>query len=367
MKVKLIIYLFFLLFFSSCAEKVTIGDKSIQTEISKNSKELVLPPSIDEPVKKGEFDIPELNETEIKEVLPDLENFIVKKQGSLMWLEISNHDITVIWDKLRNYLTINNITIVDSDKLIGVLQTDWIKNNESLPESVIGNILKKAGLRKILTYPQQDSFRFRFEKYSDNFIKLFVTHRSIRSKQSNPEQYVNPEKYASEGFDKWEILEPNPQIELEMLNTLKYHLAGFRIIDKNTLNEPVAELESDFKTEISKIEANDLVLVFKNEYNFVWNKLLQFIDRNQYKVLSNDISTGQISIRISESRESSKSFLSTIMFWKKKKVGTFETVLIFYLMNIDDSVQLRLIEEGGIVEKNKLESILLEVKDHFDN
>ena len=164
MKVKLFISLLILLFFSSCAEKVTIGDKIIQTEINKNSKNLVLPPTIDEPVKKGEFDIPELNETEINEVLPDLENFIVKKQGSLMWIEITNHDISVIWDRLKNYLTVNNIKIVESDKLVGVLQTDWIENNESLPQGVIGNILKKAGLSKILTYPQQDSFRFRFEK-----------------------------------------------------------------------------------------------------------------------------------------------------------------------------------------------------------
>ena len=62
-----------------------------------------------------------------------------------------------------------------------------------------------------------------------------------------------------------------------MLNTLKYHLAGFKIIDKNILNEPVAELESDFKMEITNNESNDLVLVFENEFNFVWNKLLQFI------------------------------------------------------------------------------------------
>ena len=55
------------------------------------------------------------------------------------------------------------------------------------------------------------------------------------------------------------------------------------------------------------------------------------------------------------------------MFWKKNEADTFETVLIFYLMNIDNSVQLRLIDEEGIVEKNRLESILLEVKDHFNN
>ena len=361
MKVKLFIFLFVMSFFLSCAEKVTIGDKTIQTEISKNSKELVLPPSINEPVKKGEFDIPELNETEINEVLPDLENFIVKKQGSLMWLQITNNDVTEIWNKLKNYLTANKINIVDSDKLIGVLQTDWIENNESLPQGVIGNILKKSGLSKILTYPQQDSFRFRFEKNSDNIIKLFVTHRSIRSKQSNPE------KFGSEVVVKWEILEPNPQIELEMLNTLKYYLAGVKKIDENLSNEPIAELESNFKMEISKSKSNDLVLVFENEFNFVWDKLLQFVDRNQYKILKNDISTGQISILITESNKPKKSFLSSIMFWKKNEADTFETVLIFYLMNIDNSVQLRLIDEEGIVEKNRLESILLEVKDHFNN
>lgn len=360
MKVKLFIFLFFVSFFLSCAEKVTIGDKTIQTEISKNSKELVLPPTINEPVKKGGFDIPELNENEINEVLPDMENFIVKKQGSLMWLQITNNDVTEIWNKLKNYLTTNKINIVESDKLIGVLQTDWIENNESLPQGVIGNILKKAGLSKILTYPQQDSFRFRFEKNSDNIIKLFVTHRSIRSDNQI-------EKYGSESIINWEILKPNPQIELEMLNTLKYYLAGFKKIDKNLLDEPVVELESDFKIEISKIESNDLVLVFENEFNFVWDKLLQFVDRNQYKILSNDISTGQISILISESNKPKKSFLSSIMFWKKNKTDTFETVLIFYLMNIDNSVQLRLIDEEGIVEKNRLESILLEVKDHFNN
>lgn len=360
MKVKLFIFLFFVSFFLSCAEKVTIGDKTIQSEISKNSKELVLPPTINEPVKKGGFDIPELNENEINEVLPDMENFIVKKQGSLMWLQITNNDVTEIWNKLKNYLTTNKINIVESDKLIGVLQTDWIENNESLPQGVIGNILKKAGLSKILTYPQQDSFRFRFEKNSDNIIKLFVTHRSIRSDNQI-------EKYGSESIINWEILKPNPQIELEMLNTLKYYLAGFKKIDKNLLDEPVVELESDFKIEISKIESNDLVLVFENEFNFVWDKLLQFVDRNQYKILSNDISTGQISILISESNKPKKSFLSSIMFWKKNKTDTFETVLIFYLMNIDNSVQLRLIDEEGIVEKNRLESILLEVKDHFNN
>ena len=70
-----------------------------------------------------------------------------------------------------------------------------------------------------------------------------------------------------------------------MLNTLKYYLAGFKKIDENLLNEPIAELESDFKMEISKTESNDLVLVLQNEFNFVWDKLLQFVDRNQYKIL----------------------------------------------------------------------------------
>ena len=57
----------------------------------------------------------------------------------------------------------------------------------------------------------------------------------------------------------------------------------FKEIDKNLLNEPVAELESDFKLEISKTDSNDLVLVFANEFNFVWDKLLQFVDRNHEK------------------------------------------------------------------------------------
>ena len=70
-----------------------------------------------------------------------------------------------------------------------------------------------------------------------------------------------------------------------MLNTLKYHLAGFKEIDKNLLNEPIAELESDFQNGNFKDESNDLVLVFANEFNFVWDKLLQFVDRNQYKIL----------------------------------------------------------------------------------
>ena len=38
MKIKLLISLLILTFFSSCAEKVTIGDKTIQTEITKNSE-----------------------------------------------------------------------------------------------------------------------------------------------------------------------------------------------------------------------------------------------------------------------------------------------------------------------------------------
>ena len=105
-----------------------------------------------------------------------------------------------------------------------------------------------------------------------------------------------------------------------MLNTLKYYLAGFKEIDKNLLNEPIAELESDFKIEISKTDSNDLVLVFANEFNFVWDKLLQYVDRNQYKILSNDISTGQISILISESKESEKSFLIASCFGKRMKL-----------------------------------------------
>ena len=47
------------------------------------------------------------------------------------------------------------------------------------------------------------------------------------------------------------------------------------------------------------------------------------------------------------------------MFWKKNEADTFETVLIFYLMNIDDSVQLRLIDEAGLVEKNRLEKYFI--------
>ena len=73
--------------------------------------------------------------------------------------------------------------------------------------------------------------------------------------------------------------------------------------------------------EISKIESNDLVLVFANEFNFVWDKLLQYVDRNQYKILNNDISTGQISILMTEStRIPRKVFSVALCFGKRMKL-----------------------------------------------
>ena len=77
MKIKL--FIFVVMFFFFLAEKVTIGDKIFKLKYPKNSKELILPPTLVNLLKRG--DIPELNETEINEVLPDLENLLLKNKA----------------------------------------------------------------------------------------------------------------------------------------------------------------------------------------------------------------------------------------------------------------------------------------------
>ena len=77
------------------------------------------------------------------------------------------------------------------------------------------------------------------KKTPDNSIKLFVTHRSIG-------QIINQSKFGTVRVVlNWEILEPNPQIELEMLNTMKYYLAGLKKLIKS-FKRTCCRVESDF-------------------------------------------------------------------------------------------------------------------------
>lgn len=99
----------------------------------------------------------------------------VIRDGATQWLEI-NATAEKLWPQLKAFFAQVGFEIKRDDKLLGVMETNWLENRASLPTNWFSKLLSRissTGLR--------DKYRARLEKTDKAGVtRVFITHQGLK-------------------------------------------------------------------------------------------------------------------------------------------------------------------------------------------
>jgi uncharacterized lipoprotein len=116
--------------------------------------------------------------------LAPVEGVVLRSSGEKRWLDITAN-ASDTWAKLIDYFNKSGMPILVENKRDGILETDWIGDNESdsysasLVRSKLGNLFGRA--------PVNDKFTVWMEKIDEQITAVHVTHKQLKQFVIDPQ------------------------------------------------------------------------------------------------------------------------------------------------------------------------------------
>jgi len=232
-------------------------------------------------------------------VIPDFQNISVGRDGNTRWLEVQATP-DAIWPELRDFWKDQGIDLERNEPVLGVMQTEWVAERQSLPvfgiqgvlSSVTGVLKGGAGVR--------ERFRTRVERWNDSTTDVYITSERAELTADPMDNDQTPE---------WGMVPPDPGADAEMLTRLMVFLGT----NEERAHEAVATATGTGVSIGIVTEGETPVLVVDDEFDSVWRLTGVALDRAGLYVEQQDRSAGTYYFTYTEDRRKKRSF------WQKLK------------------------------------------------
>jgi len=157
---------------SACSNKNPLPSAGYRTARAQSNLEI--PPDL---VNSTTTTIQQGANSDANPALASVEGIIIRSSGDKRWLDVTaTADDT--WEKLVDYFNKSGVPILTENKRDGILETDWIGDEESdsysasLFRSKVGNLFSRA--------PVNDKFTVWLEKTDDAHTAVHVSHKQLK-------------------------------------------------------------------------------------------------------------------------------------------------------------------------------------------
>ncbi len=247
------------------------------------------------------------------DVLPDVKNVELRRDGENRWLEITGSPQQV-WPRVVSFWRQQGILLAEQDPAAGVMKTDWLENRAEIRKDFVTNVMRKVvdGLYATST---RDQYRVRIEPgLTSGTTDLYLTHRAME------------ERFASNavGEDTQSIWEPapsDPGKEAEMLRRLMVYLG----VTEQRADRQLAEQQPQAsKSRLETGPGGETTLVISEEYRYAWRLTGVALDRVGFAVEDRDRSQGVYYVRYDDPSkgQEKKGWTSKLAFWRSDEVDT---------------------------------------------
>ena len=215
---RILISIISLLLVSGCSllPSSTEGDY----EKSRANPKLEEPPEISLPTPSAAYQIPkasapkiskpEKSKQERSETDPSDAKVELNRDGSLRWLTVPMA-ADKLWPLVLEFWKEADVKLAESDDKLGMLETEWVESKAGIPTEGLKDLLKKAvGSDSDLAL--RDRYRVRVRAKGDTAL-VFLTHRGAVL------------THAGGDTPHWEMRQPEPEREAEMLRRLQLFLS----------------------------------------------------------------------------------------------------------------------------------------------
>lgn len=245
------------------------------------------------------------------EVLPEVANIKVIRDGGQRWLEIQAPP-SQVWEQVLEFWRTNGIPLLEQDPGVGVMKTGWLENRADIPQGFITNLLRRV-LDNLYSTSTRDQFRVRLEPgVTAGSTDLYLTHRGME------EQFAT-----SPTGDKqntvWAPRPSDPDLEAEMLRRLMIYLGT---TEKNAKSSLASTQEATpARSELEKLHDGNTALLVKTDLYSAWRILGIALERAGFAVEDREAQANLYYIRYDDpDKEQEDGFFSSLAFWRDSKI-----------------------------------------------
>ena len=251
-----------------------------------------------------------------KKILVAPSDISVKKSGNRRWLEV-NKDSETIWKLSNQFLKELGFTIKNSNKKIGIMETNFLENRKpEIPAQTMGffrSALQSTIENVNYTLPSVDKYKIRIEPKSDFITEVYLSVNSMAeviSGSGNNETTL------------WQNSEKDYALEAEMLYKLMVYLGG----DSAKAREKIISAKDNNKVVVNvKDGLNGYAkLVFNLNLIDTWDNISWAISETNVQVEDRDIKERAFYINLA--RTADKGIMSKI-FGEDAILNTYQIQL----------------------------------------
>jgi len=245
------------------------------------------------------------------DVLPQIENITVKRDGDQRWLVV-RASVDDVWYKVISFWQENGILLLEQDPSVGVMRTNWIENRADIKSDFVTDFVRKAfdGAYSAAT---RDQYRVRLEEGEEAGVtEVYLTHRGME------EQMI---KNASGGDEHsaWAIRSTDHGLEAEMMRKM---MIFFGVSNKRASKDLAKSGARKHRSQLLQRRGQS-ELKIAEEFPRAWRITGMALDRGGFAVEDRDRGKGIYYVRYNDplqDGEKEKSILSKLNFWSDDEV-----------------------------------------------
>jgi outer membrane protein assembly factor BamC len=277
------------------------------------------------------------------EVLPEVKDVQVRREGNNRWLEIAA-PAGVVWPRVVSFWREQGILLVEQNPAVGVMKTDWLENRAEIRQDFLTRVLQKVvdGLYATST---RDQYRVRLERGPrPESTDVFLTHTAMVERiLSNT---------AGEGANAiWEPAPSDPNKEAEMLQRLMVYLG---VTDRRAVTAaagaaPGAGEAARPTTARLVADGAGSALLISEDFRRAWRQTGVALDRAGFAVEDRDMSAGTFYVRYdpgSEGAQKKEGLLSKMAFWRGKDIDPVKKYQV-KLVSAGEETRLTVLNAAG--------------------
>nr|WP_296747978.1 outer membrane protein assembly factor BamC [Thioalkalivibrio sp.] len=212
-------------------------------------------------------------------ILPESPEVQLRRDGQMRWLSVQAPP-EALWPQLRAFWRGQNLTLARDEPAVGVMETEWAENLAGIPIGGTRGLLARA-LGTLYDAGTRDQYRLRVERQNGG-TEVFISHRGAVERGEADGQ-----------TSRWEIVDPDPQLEAEMLNRLLVFLTTGEVTAAETVSTRVDEADFERTGQVDLTERDGRpVLVVWGEPDALWRRLGLALDRTGLMIDEQDRSAG---------------------------------------------------------------------------
>lgn len=243
------------------------------------------------------------------EVLPEVANIKVIRDGGQRWLEIQAPP-NQVWEKVLGFWRTNGIPLLEQDPGVGVMKTGWLENRADIPQGFITDLLRRV-LDNLYSTSTRDQFRVRLEPGTTaSSTDLYLTHRGME------EQFTT-----SPTGDKqntiWVTRPSDPGLEAEMLRRLMIYLGTTEQNAKSSLAS--TQEATPARSELEKLHDGSTALLVKTDVYSAWRIVGIALERAGFAVEDREAQANLYYVRYDDPDKETEEdgFFSSLAFWRE--------------------------------------------------